>query len=199
MKITHGSRQNMAAGQSAGAAASVAASGHQMLGIRHRFEIECFDSRGNLKWRDEFDNLVVNTGLNDYLDKYYKGSGYTAAHYVGLTDGTPTFAAADTMASHGGWVEVTNYTVTDVSPDSNSRALYNPGTVASQSVDNSASKAIFAILGSVTVGGAFIATDSTKGGTSGTLVGGNSFTGGDRTLSNGDTLNVTITASMTSS
>lgn len=192
-------RQGIAAGNASAAGTDAHEGLRAGLGITHHFHIEAFDADGNLKWEDRFKNLVVNTGLNDYLDKYYKGSAYTAAHYVGLTDGTPSFAAGDTMASHAGWVEVTNYTVTDVSPDSNSRALYNPGTVASQSVDNSASKAVFSILGAVTVGGAFISTDSTKGGTSGTLVGGNAFTGGDRSLSNGDTLNVTVTASMTSS
>src|SRR3990172_6860164 len=63
---------------------------------------------GKVLWVDEFDNLVVNVGLDDNLDKHFKGSGYTAAWYVGLTDGTPTFAAGDIMSSHAGWVEVTD-------------------------------------------------------------------------------------------
>src|SRR3972149_2987440 len=40
---------------------------------------------GKVLWVDEFDNLVVNVGLDDNLDKHFKGSGYTAAWYVGLT------------------------------------------------------------------------------------------------------------------
>lgn len=154
---------------------------------RHVYEVECFDRAGRLKWRDRVDNLVVNTGLDDMLDKYWKGSSYSAAHYVGLTDGTPTVAAGDTMASHAGWTEVTDY-------DEATRETLTLGSVASQSVDNSASKASFSINGTATVGGAFIATNSTKGGSSGTLVAGGAFAGGDKSVADGDTLNVTVTA-----
>lgn len=162
------------------------------FGLSTRYEIECFDADGNLKWREDFHNLVVNVGLDDNLDKYFKGSTYTAAHYVGLTDGTPTVAAGDTMASHVGWVEVTDYS-------ESVRQTLTLGTVSGQSVDNSASKASFSINGTATVGGAFVATDSTKGGTTGILYGAGAFTGGDKAVSNGDTLNVTVTLSASAS
>lgn len=150
------------------------------------YNIECFDSDGNLKWIDEVHNTVVNVGLNDVLNKYFKGSAYTAAHYVGLTDGTPTVAAADTMASHAGWAEVTAYS-------EGVRQTLTLGTVASQSVDNSAAKAVFSINGTVTVGGIFIALSPTKGETASILYGGGAFTGGDKAVGSGDTLNVTVT------
>jgi hypothetical protein len=57
-------------------------------------------------------NLVVNTGLQDMNNKYFKGSTYTAAFYLGLVTGpasATTYAAADTLASHAGWVENTDY------------------------------------------------------------------------------------------
>ena len=160
----------------------------------HQFIVECYSKKtGELKWKEIIENIVVNEGLDDVLDKYYKGSAYTATHYCGLTDGTPTFAAADTMASHAGWSEVTAY-------DETARQTVTWGTVSSQSVDNSASKAVFTIdTDSTTIGGAFITTDNTKGGTSGTLLGGGAFTGGDKTLSDDDVLNVTVTASASSS
>lgn len=164
----------------------------EQIKVKTVYHFECFDSEGNLKWEDYAENTVVNEGLNDLLDKYFKGSGYTAAHYVGLTDGTPTPAAGDTMASHAGWAEVTTYLN---SPDV--RPTLTLGTVASQSVDNSASKASFSMAGAspdaITVGGAFITTNSTKGGTSGTLYSVAAFSGGDKGLNNGDTLNVTAT------
>lgn len=147
-------------------------------------------SQGIHKWSDTNKNTVVNVGLDDVLDKYFKGSTYTAAHYVGITAGSPTPAAGDTMASHGGWTEVTAY-------DESVRQTLTLGTVSSQSVDNSASKATFTIStvspDSTTCGGAFLTTNSTKGGTSGTLYGIAAFSAGDKVLSGGDTLQVTVT------
>lgn len=154
------------------------------------FLFECYGPDGKLKWRDTIENLVVAEGLDDVLDKYFKGSSYTAAHYCGLADGTPTFAPGDTMASHAGWTEITSYSET-------ARQTMVWGTVSSGSLDNSASKAAFSINASATIGGAFLSTDSTKGGTTGTLYGGGAFTNGDKTLTNGDALNVTVTASAT--
>jgi len=157
------------------------------------FLVECFDKYGELKWTDTIKNLVVDEGLDDALDKYFKGSAYTAAHYVGLTDGTPTVAAADTMASHAGWVEVVAYDEAD-------RQTLTLGAVSGQSVDNSASKAVFTISSNATtIGGAFIATDDTRGGSTGTLYGGGAFTAGDKVLDDDDVLNVTVTASAAAS
>jgi hypothetical protein len=161
--------------------------------FRNTYLVECFDPDGNLKWRDETTNLVVNEGLDDVLTRYLKGSTYTAAHYVGLTGSTPTFAAGDTMSSHTGWTEVTDYSEA-------ARQDYTPGTVSGQSVDNSASKASFSINADNTpIGGAFLATDNTKGGTAGILYGGAAFSAGDKTADNGDTVNVTVTCTASSS
>ncbi len=161
--------------------------------LKNHFRIECFDRDGKLKWLDEFDNLVVTAGLNDSLDKHLKGSAYTAAWYVGITAGSPTFAAGDTMASHAGWTEVTAYTEAN-------RPTLTLGAVSGGSVDNSASKAEFSISSDgTTVGGAFVVSNSTKGGSTGTLYGGGAFTGGNRTLGNGDTLNVQVTCTATAS
>jgi len=157
------------------------------------FEVECRDKNGKFKWKDTIKNLVVNPGLDDVLPQYLKGSAYTAAHYVGLTDGTPTVAAGDTMSSHAGWVEVTAY-------DEAVRQTATWGAVSSQSVDNSASKATFTIsTNSTTLGGAFLTTNATKGGTTGTLYGGGAFTAGDKSLDDDDVLYVTVTASAAAS
>jgi hypothetical protein len=153
--------------------------------LETHWKIECFDAEGKLKWLEEFDNLVVDEGLNDSLDKHLKGSSYTAAWYCGLTNTTPTFAAGNTMASHSGWVENVTYS-------QSTRPAVTFGTVASKSVDNSASKAVFSINGTTTVGGAFMVTVSTKGGSTGILYGGAAFSA-DRSVLSGDTLNVQIT------
>jgi len=155
--------------------------------LKTHFHIVARDPQGNIKWTDEFDNLVVNAGLDDSLDKHLKGSSYTAAWYVGLTDGTPSVAAGDTMASHAGWTEVTAY-------DEANRQTLTLGSVSGQSVDNSASKAVFTVsTNDTTIGGAFITTDDTKGGSSGTLYGGGAFSAGDKTLDDDDTLTITVT------
>lgn len=158
----------------------------EMLALENFYVVECYDSKGKLKWSEDITNLVVDVGLNDNLDKYLKGSAYTAAFYVGLTDGTPTPAAGDTMSSHAGWAEVVAYSEA-------TREALVLGTVSSGSVDNSASKASFSINGTATIGGAFLCTDSTKSGTSGILYGIGAFTGGDKSVTSGDTLNVTVT------
>ena len=140
-------------------------------------------------WVDEAHNLVVMAGLTDSLDKHFKGSGYTAAWYVGLVSGTPTFAEGNTMASHPGWFEVAPY--------AGARPTLTLGTVVSGSVDNSAAKASYSITDTMVVGGAFVITRPTAGQTSGTLYGGAAFSGGNRSVANGDTLNVTCSLTAT--
>lgn len=137
-----------------------------------------------LMWVEEVPNLVVNTGLNDILTQYWKGSAYTASFFIGLK-GTGTIAAGDTMASHAGWTESAAYS-------NATRPALTLGAVASQSVDNSASKGVFNINATATIGGAFVTTNSTVSGTTGTLIGASDFAS-SRSVLSGDTLNVQIT------
>lgn len=158
------------------------------LSVGNKYLIECFRD-GKLLWAEEVHNTVVDEGLNDVLNKYLKGSSYTAAFYVGLK-GAGTIAAGDTMASHAGWTEVTGYS-------EGARPALTLGTVAAKSVDNLASKAVFTANGSSTVAGAFVTTNSTKGGSTGTLYGAADFSG-SRSLISGDVLNVTVTCTSAS-
>ena len=159
------------------------------------FTVICFDKDGNLKWEAESHNLVVNVGLQDMNTKYFKGSGYTAAWYIGLygSGATNDPAAGDTMASHAGWTEVTAY-----SQATRPAATFGTATTADPSViDNSGAVAVFSINGTTTVGGAFLTSDNTKGGTAGTLFSAADFQSpGDRSVVNGDTLNVTYQFSL---
>lgn len=155
------------------------------IGFSTHYKIECFGADGTEKWVEEFDNLVVDAGLDDNLDKYFKGSAYTAGFFVGLTDATPTIDATDVMSSHVGWVTVTPYS------DATDPGL-SLGTVTSQSVDNSASKAVFNINATETVGGAFVKDSATKGVATGLLYGVGAFAA-NKAVTSGDTLNVTIT------
>lgn len=166
-------------------------SSHLALAIRHRYHIECWRPDGTLRWQDWADNLVVNVGLDEFLQRIWKSAAFTASDFVGLTDGTPTIAAADTMASHAGWTEPVPYSEA-------TRPAFTPGTVASQSVDNSASKASFSINATATIGGCFASDNNVKGGTTGILLGVAAFSGGDKAVANLDTLNVTLTSTAAS-
>tara|TARA_Y100000310_G_scaffold77141_2_gene73683 strand:+ start:546 stop:1094 length:549 start_codon:yes stop_codon:yes gene_type:complete len=154
------------------------------LKLENTWTVICKDAKGREKWREVNDNLVTNAGLNDILDKYLKGSSYTAAWYVGLK-GAGTAIAADTMSSHSSWSEITDYS-------QSVRPTLTLGTVSSQSVDNSASVETYSINGTATVAGAFLNTDSTKSGTTGTLYGVVDFSS-SRSVLSGDTLEVTVT------
>jgi hypothetical protein len=145
------------------------------------------DKDGNEKWIDEGKNLIVNTGL-DYL---LENDIVASTLYIGLTDGTPTPAAGDTMASHAGWVEVTAY-------DEANRIAWGQGA-ASGGVTTNATAVTFTSSGTTTVGGGFLTTVITKGGSTGTLFSVKAATEGDRALVAADTLDVTISLTVTSS
>lgn len=159
------------------------------------FTATCYDKDGNLKWEAKSPNLVVNVGLADMNDKYFSGSGYTAAWYIGLYGAASSNdpAASDTMSSHAGWTEVTDYSQTE-----RPTATFGSATVADPSViDNSGSVAVFSINGTTTIGGAFLTSDDTKGGTGGILFSAADFQSpGDRSVVSGDTLNVTYQFSL---
>jgi len=162
------------------------------------YTVVCHDANGNLKWTDSFHNLVVNQGLQDMNSKYFSGSGYTAAWYLGLVTGPgsgTTFSATDTLASHGatgsgGWTENTAYS------GNRKAATFGTATTADPSViSNSGSPAVFTMTSNAqTIAGAFLC--SVSSGTSGVLFSAGDFTGGDKFVDSGDTLTVTYTFSL---
>ena len=159
------------------------------------YKIECHDASGNLKWSAESKNLVVNGGLQDMNAKYFTGSAYTAAWYLGLygAGASNTPAASDTMSSHIGWTEVVPY-----SNATRPVCTFGTPTTANPSVaTNSASPASFSINATATVGGAFLTSNNTKNGTTGILYSAADFGApGDRSVASGDVLTVTYTLSL---
>ena len=157
------------------------------------FHFKCYDKDGNLKWEESNHNLVVNVGLKDMNDKYFSGSTYSATWYLGLITGpaaSTTFAAGDTAFSHTGWTENTDYS-------SGRKAItFGTPTTATPSVTTGTSS-VFTMTGSATIAGAFVTNASS--GTSGVLFAEGDFTGGDKSVTTGDTLAVTYTFSLTSS
>lgn len=158
------------------------------------YKIQCVGADGQLKWEEEMHNLVVNEGLQNMVAVYLDAGTQTTTWYLGLITGPgsgTTIAAGDTLASHAGWTEFTNYS------GSRKAGVFGTATTADPSViDNSASPASFGISGAGgTVAGAFLC--SAASGTSGILFSASDFQSpGDRVVVSGDTLNVTYTFSL---
>lgn len=157
------------------------------------FDIKCVRPDGKVRWRDKAKNGVTNTALNSVLDVYLGNQTQIASWYIGLVDnsGFSAFAAADTASSHSGWSETTAYT-------ESTRPQWSPAAASSQSVTNT-STVDFSINATKTIRGLFLISNSTKGGTSGTLFSTASFSGGNQSVNSGDTLKVTYTVSAASS
>jgi hypothetical protein len=160
-----------------------------------KYTVECYDKDGNLKWVAETPNLVVNVGLQYMAGVALTSTAQITTWYLGLYGAASSNnpAAGDTMSSHLGWTEVTAY-----SNANRPTATFAAATNANPSVvTNSASVASFNINGTDTIGGAFLTSNNTKGGTTGTLFSAADFQSpGDRSVTNGDTLNVTYTLSL---
>ena len=146
------------------------------------FTIKCFDKDGSFKWEDTAHNLVMNVGLQHIMDVTFSNATGSDTWFVGLIGDTTTVAAGDTLASHGGWTEFTSYT-------EGARQEWVEVRSA-QTMTNSASTADFTInADSSVIGGAFLADTTT--GTSGILMCGAAFSGGDKNADSQDTIQVT--------
>jgi len=159
------------------------------------FTLECYDKDGNLKWKASNHNLVVNQGLQYMCSTGLTNGTQITTWYIGLYGAAASNspAAGDTMATHAGWTEATPY-----SNATRPTCTFASATTANPSVaTNSASPASFSINATATVGGAFLVSNNTKGGSTGTLFSAADFQApGDRTVASGDTLNVTYTLSL---
>ena len=165
------------------------------LGCRARgyWHVRCYGGKSGrkLRWEDVAHNIVTNAGLT-----YIQGVALLTttqialtSWFVGLTATAPTVAAADTMASHAGWTENVSYSQA-------TRPAWSGVAGAAGAATNSASPAVFSANAGSTAGGCFLNSVSTKSGTTGTLYSVVAFTGGDRTLLSGDTLNCTYAHSV---
>lgn len=160
----------------------------EQLAVTGYYDVKCFNSQGNLKWSDTIENLVVTVGKADLLNVYMASATQTTTWYLGLVDNSPSpsYVNEDTMSSHAGWAESVAY----------SNAT-RPTAVFTATATNSISTAAttFNINASATIAGAFLTTNSTKSGTSGTLYSAGSFAV-SRSVVSGDVLLVTYTASV---
>jgi hypothetical protein len=164
-----------------------------MVGAGGVYTVTCVGADGVEKWSDTFHNLVMNGGLANMNSVYFVSGSQSVVWYLGLVTGPgsgTTYAAADTLASHSGWTENTDYSGNRKSVTFGSATTANPSVVT-----NSASPSSFVMTGTATIAGAFLCNAAS--GTSGVLFSAGDFTGGDKSVASGDTLNVTYTFSLT--
>jgi len=159
------------------------------------YTVVCTGPDGQVKWQDSFHNLVMNEGLQDMNAKYFKSIGYTANFYIGLIDGPGsgnTYAAGDSLASHTGWTEFTDYVgATRGTVTFGTATDADPSVISNVSVPNAFT--ISGVSGSANVAGAFLATTTDN---SGVLFSAGDFTVGDKLVSDGDVLTVTYQFSL---
>jgi hypothetical protein len=182
---------------SLGATALLGGSVSEQLSVTGRYDVKCLDADGNLKWEDSIENLVVTVGKNDLLDKYFAGSAYSAAWYMGLVDNASfsAYAAGDTLASHTGWLEYLNYTISGSSTN-RATAAWNAasaGSKASTATTFTISGAGGTVLGAILC--ATQARNTSSNGGAGILYSAGSFAT-SRAVIAGDSLLVTYTASV---
>jgi hypothetical protein len=174
------------------------------MGVDGYYHVECRDAQGNLKWNEEFPNLVVAVGKQLMLDTLLRTSGTytTIGPFLGLINNSTTFAAADTMTSKT-WTELTTYTVggSGVRGTAVFAAASSSGTTPSNITTSTATAITYTMTGSATVYGCFLVTGSgavsTLSSTAGTLYSEGNFATA-KTVTSGDTVSVTYSTTATS-
>lgn len=143
---------------------------------------------------DEWDapNIITDEGLDHVLTSVLAGGTQITSWFLALKDntgdpidGTETYAAP-------AFTEITDYSEAN-------RPAWTAGAVAGQSVDNSGSPASFSINATVSIFGIAVVGGGTGGNTKGDTAGGGTMYSlanfsAQRDLNNGDTLEVTYTA-----
>ena len=177
------------------------------MGIEGWYHVVCRDAQGNLKWEEEFPNLVVAAGKELMLNTLLRTSGTytTVGPFLGLTKVSLTPAATDTMATVATSAnEFVNYTVGGSAVRGTAAFAVASSTGATPSnVTSSTATAITYTITSTggTVYGCFLVTGTgavnTQLSTAGTLYSEGNF-GTAKTTTSGDTVSVTFSTTATS-
>jgi hypothetical protein len=169
-----------------------------------RLVARCYDKDGNLKWEDTVENTVMTEGKNLAFDTLLAGSSYTTVGpYMGLISAVSysAISAADTGAQINGtnaWKEAGG-TNTPGYTGNRKTCVWSAASAGAKAL-SAALAFTFSSGSNVVVKGAFIVTGSgavnTKDDAHGTLWMAGLFTGGDKTVSSSDVLNVSYSTSM---
>ena len=175
------------------------------MGIEGWYHVVCRDKDGNVKWEEEFPNLVVAVGKQLMLDTLLKGSSYSVTGpYLGLLNASITPAATDTMSTIVPSKEFTAYTVggSAVRGTAVFASSTSTGSIPSNVTSSTATAVTYTITGSGgTVYGCFLVlgtgASNAQSNTSGTLYSEGNFSTA-KTTTSGDTVSVTYSTTCTS-
>ena len=174
------------------------------MGVEGFYQVECRDAAGNLKWDEEFPNLVVAVGKQLMLDTLLKGASYSVTGpFLGLISNSTTFAAADTMSSKT-WTEFINYTVSSSAVRGTAvfASATSTGTTPTNVTTSAATAITYTITGAGgTVYGCFLVNGTgavnTLSSTAGVLYSEGNFAVA-KAVTAGDTVSVTYSTTATS-
>jgi hypothetical protein len=193
-------------GDQASIVLNAGAKANETLGIEGHYHVECRDKDGNIKWSETFANLVNAIGKELMLNTLLRTTSTytTTGMFLGLVSGaSPTFGTgSDTMTSHAGWTEFSNYTVggSAVRGTPTFSAATSTGSTPSNVTTCAAAAITYTITGAGgTVGGCFLVIGGTSafGNTTGTLYSAGAFATAKITTA-GDTVSVTYSTTATS-
>lgn len=153
----------------------------------------------NVVWADDIGNVVCTQGKNVALDAFLGTGSYSAVGpYIGLVSSVSwsSAVAADTMASHGGWLEAGGSNApTYTAP--RKTAAWNAAANGTKGLSSNAS---FGMIGTGTAKGCFMLYGAgaltTIDNTAGSLLSVGTFSGGDKVVGSGDTINVSYSLAL---
>lgn len=174
-----------------------------LLAIHGVYTVECIGPDGKVKWRDNIENTVMTEGKNVVLDAALAGAAYTVVGpYMGLISSVSYTAIAATdvgtqINGTNGWKEAGGANAPTYTGNRKT-AAFNAASAGAKALSAALS---YAITGTGTIKGAFIvfftSAVNTKDDAHGSLLSAGLFSGGDRAVLSGDTVNVSYTLTLT--
>lgn len=109
------------------------------------------------------ENLVVYEGLNDMLTVYLGAGSQSSTWYLGIFQGNYTPVATDTAAT------ISSNSTENSGYGTSVRPTWQYGSVSSQQISNSSTRASYTFNNTFTIYGAFLINNPTIGSTTGKL------------------------------
>ena len=176
-------------GDTCSASVDRGASYEESMSLHGTYEVVCHDKFGVIKWADVIGNLVTTVGKDSTMDTML-GNVAVGAVVMGLK-GTGTALVTDTQASHT-WLEVGLANLPTYSGNRPTPTF----SAAAAGVKATSTPVVFTMTGSGTIAGCFIILggSATIDYTTGVLFSAGDFTAGSKTVTSGDTLSVSYSA-----